>query len=243
MAMRIVSLVPSITELLVDLGAEHELVGVTKFCIHPVHLRRTKQVIGGTKNVRVDDLLALKPDLVIASKEENVREQVEAIAAHAEVIVTDVADVPSALEMIAQIGHCIHRAQQAESLIAEIQQAFDALRVQTHSKLKTAAYLIWKEPYMVAGSGTYIDNLLGRSGFLNSFAPRTRYPITSLEELTTLCPDRVFLSTEPFPFTDAHVAELSTLLPGSKVQLVDGEMFSWYGSRMREAAAYLRHLQ
>ena len=237
---RIVSLVPSQTELLADLGLDAEVVGVTRFCVHPSGWKASKQIVGGTKNVRVDRVEALRPDLVLANKEENVREQVEAIRAFAPVEVTDVATVEDALAMIRRVGALVGRAARADELAEEIARGFGQLGA---AEPLRAAYLIWRDPYMSVGGDTFIADMMRRAGLINVFGDRTRYPTVTPDDLRQAGAEVVLLSSEPYPFQEEHVAELEAAVPGVRVQLVDGEPFSWYGSRMRLAPPYLAALR
>jgi len=237
---RIVSLVPSQTELLYTLHLDSEVIGITKFCIHPPSWFRTKQRVGGTKKVHLDLVRSLKPDLVIANKEENVKEDIEQLREELPVFVTDVNNLEDAVSMIAQVGMITGRADQGEKLAAAIADAF--ARVQTITSLPRVAYLIWKEPYMTIGHDTFIHDMLLKAGFLNVFSDRTRYPVTTVEEMRELKPDLLLLSSEPYPFGHKHLAELQKET-GCKALLVDGEMFSWYGSRLLHVPDYFHTLQ
>lgn len=237
---RIVSLVPSQTELLHDLGLEAEVVGITKFCIHPNGWFRSKERVGGTKNINIEKLRSLCPDLIIANKEENVKEQVEALESIAPVWVTDVNNLEEALDMIGTIGMLTDRKQKAESLTQAIQLRFNQLHVQ-NSKLNTC-YLIWRDPYITVGGGTFIHDMLNRCGFSNAFGNLERYPETSIEQLAAMNLDMVLLSSEPYPFKQQHMEELKSYMPNARFFLVDGEMFSWYGSRLLQAPAYFQQL-
>ncbi len=237
---RIVSLVPSITELLYSLGLEEEVVGITKFCVHPQAWFRTKTRIGGTKNIQTEKISALSPDLIIANKEENIREQVEPLQRDYNVMLTDVNDFSQALDMITQVGRATGKDRESEALAGEIKKAFSPLRDGTG---KTAAYLIWKEPWMTVGGDTFIHAMMQYAGFENIFADRLRYPETNLEEIEKLKPEWVLLSSEPFPFKESHARQLQNVFSHSKILLVDGEMFGWYGSRMLHAATYFRELR
>lgn len=236
---RIVSLVPSQTELLADLGLDDEVVGITRFCVHPEGWKDRKQIVGGTKNVNLHRIRDLVPDLILANLEENTREDVEALDEVAPVYVTDVQDVRGALEMIRTLGALVHRAEQAAELAARIEAGFSNLS--PASPLR-AAYLIWRAPFMTVGSDTFIHDVMRHAGLVNPFGHRTRYPILSPEELAAASPDVVLLSTEPYPFQEKHIPEIRALLPDAGVCLVDGELFSWYGSRMLKAPAYLTEL-
>ncbi len=237
-AQRIVSLVPSQTELLADLGLEDEVVGITKFCVHPEKWFRSKARIGGTKSVHTDRVAALKPDLIIANKEENDKAQIEALECLAPVWVSDIRTLSEALEMIRSIGTFCGKATEGNLIAETVADGFGALE---NSVKRTAAYGIWRAPWMWAGSDTFINDLMQRCGLVNVLHD-TRYPEVSLQALAALQPDVVLLSSEPYPFKDAHITEVQSILPEAKVALVDGEMFSWYGSRLLHAPEYLARL-
>jgi ABC-type Fe3+-hydroxamate transport system substrate-binding protein len=241
--MKIVSLVPSITELLADLGLEEELKGITKFCIHPDHYRRTKTIVGGTKNLHLDRIRSIDPELIIANKEENTKEQIEELQAEFRVYLTDINTFDDALDMIRQTGKLTGRESTAESMVDAIRLQFEILAgmISTHCR-KKVAYLIWKDPLMAAGGNTYIDDMLKHCGFENVFASIDRYPSITIDDLKNAGLDVLLLSTEPYPFKQQHIEELSSDLPIIPVRLVDGEMFSWYGSRMLKAAKYFQEL-
>jgi len=236
---RIVSLVPSQTELLYDLGLGNRVVGITKFCVHPDEWFRTKARIGGTKDVNMEMVMSLRPDLIIANKEENVREQVETLRTIAPVWVSDVNDLASALDMIGRIGELTRTAKCAQSIVSTVEKAFGQLTLPFSEK--RTVYLIWRKPYMAAGGDTFISDILSRCGLRNSITDH-RYPEIAMERLQSLNPEVVLLSSEPYPFKERHLDEMKAILPDAKVLLVDGEMFSWYGSRMMQAPAYLHKL-
>lgn len=235
---RIVSLVPSQTELLHDLGLGERVVGITKFCVHPKEWFRTKTRVGGTKDVKLDVVRSLRPDLIIANREENVKEQMDELALDFPVWVSDVNDLPSALEMIGSIAAITGTVGKGEELLRTIAQQFEDI---TPEKQRTAVYLIWKGPYMAAGHDTFIYDMMQRCG-LRSLITESRYLELSEEQLLELHPELVLLSSEPFPFKEKHVEELRQLLPNAKVMLVDGELFSWYGSRLRDSPTYFKAL-
>ena len=239
---RLVSLVPSITELLaVGFRLEEQVVGVTDYCIHPASLLKNKMRLGGPKTIDVKKLQALAPQLVMASKEENTREQVEAIATFVPVYVTDVKTKASAFEAMLAIGTLLGQDLQASQIVAQIKSAFGTLlKIQ---KGPSAAYLIWKEPFMAVGADTFINDMLFSAGFSNVFASHnSRYPVTSFNEIVSLHPKYLLLSSEPYPFSDEHKRWFNQQLPDVKTILVDGEMFSWYGSRMLKSPAYFNKM-
>ena len=242
---RIISLVPSQTELLYYLGLQDEVVGITKFCVHPKKWHKNKTRIGGTKNINIEKIRLLLPTLIIANKEENVKEQVEALANIALVYTSDIADISDALAMIKLVGFLTEKRKKSANLIRNIQATFAKLEVQRQiihqpENLTKVAYLIWQNPFMVAGGDTFINDILLRCGFQNHFANFNRYPEVTVEELKDC--DIIFLSSEPFPFKQKHLDDLEKQLPNSKIILVDGEMFSWYGSRLLKSGPYLLQL-
>ena len=237
---RVVSLVPSQTELLAGLGLDAEVVGLTRFCVHPAAWKGRKAVVGGTKTVDPDKVRALAPDLVIANREENVREQVEAVATFAPVWVTGVADVPGALAMVRQVGALVGRGGRGRALADEIAAGFDALPAWPPLR---ALYLIWRGPWMSVGGDTFIADVMARASLASVTADRDRYPALDDGEIAALAPDVVLLSSEPYPFAEKHLAEVQALAPGARVVLVDGEPFSWYGTRLLQTPDALRALR
>ncbi len=237
---RIVSVVPSQTELLYDLGLNAEVVGITKFCIHPEEWFRSKTRVGGTKQLNLDKIRELAPDLIIANKEENEKEQIEALAAEFPVWISDIQNLPQALQMIQVVGQITDRVAKANEIVDNIVAGFTNLK--RAEQPKRVAYFIWYRPWMSVGSDTFIHHMIAMAGWQNVLADKTRYPEISLEELKAYNPDLVLLSSEPYPFKEKHIAEIKAVLPGADVQLVDGEMFSWYGSRMLKAPGYLAEL-
>lgn len=238
---RIISLVPSQTELLFDLGLEDETVGITKFCVHPEEWFRNKTRVGGTKTINIEKIAALQPDLIIANKEENVQEQVEALRGIAPVWVSDIHNLEDALDMIQTVGRLTDRYEKAEIIVRLIQHRFDQLKVSQQKKRNTL-YLIWRKPWMSVGSDTFIHHIMSRAGMKNVCKDLTRYPELTDEDIVKLDPELVLLSSEPYPFKEQHIATLQQLLPDAKVLLADGEMFSWYGSRLLHTPAYLTAL-
>ncbi len=236
---RIVSLVPSQTQLLADLDLDASVCGITKFCVHPPAWRKEKTIIGGTKNLRFDCIDDLKPDLVIANKEENNREDVERLASKYPVYVSDVATLDDALSMINDVGVLCGRSNQAAALQKHIRAEFDSLK--TTAPTKRVLYLIWKKPWMAAGNDTFIHNMLQLCGMTN-VVTSPRYPIISDSDFGNLNPDVIMLSSEPFPFKAKHLNDVQKLAPNAQVMLVNGEYFSWYGSMLASAPNYFRSL-
>lgn len=234
---------PSQTELLYDLGLRNEVVGITKFCTHPEEWHRTKTRVGGTKNVTIETIKSLKPDLILASKEENEKDQIETLANEYPVWVTDVGNLGDALAMIETVGVLCAKEEQARSLQTRVAAALAALKEPSFPRPLRVCYLIWKDPYLTVGRDTFIHDMLRHCGFENCFAHQTRYPETTLEQLQQLNVDVLLLSSEPYPFSEKHAAFFQSQLPQTKIELVDGELFSWYGSRLLRAPAYFQKLQ
>ncbi len=238
---RIVSVVPSQTELLYHLGLDAEVCGITKFCIHPDAWFRSKTRVGGTKTLNLEQIRALKPDLILANKEENTQADIEALAKDFPVWISDIHNLNEALDMIDRIGEITGRESEAKALCQSIAENFEALKP-LPSAPKTL-YLIWQEPFMSVNADTFIHDMLQRAGMVNVMAHSpSRYPELSIEALQQLDLDLILLSSEPFPFAEKHIAQLAALRPDVKIMLVDGELFSWYGSRLQHTAAYLQQL-
>ncbi|WP_375578597.1 helical backbone metal receptor [Marivirga tractuosa] len=236
---RIISLVPSITEYLDDLGLDDKVVGITKFCVHPSKWRKEKEIIGGTKQQHLDKIRDLKPDLIIASKEENVKHYVEKLSKICPVYVSDVSDFDSAIKMMTDIVELTGKTTKAEEIISSIRQRFDLIK--SPSKKLKISYCIWKEPWMWAGADTFISQMLSHCGFIN-IIQKDRYPEIEMSKIVKDNPDYIFLSSEPFPFQEKHIKELKEEFPNANFIIVDGEMFSWYGSRMLKAPQYFNSL-
>jgi ABC-type Fe3+-hydroxamate transport system substrate-binding protein len=238
---RIVSLVPSQTELLFHLGLGDRVVGVTRFCVHPLPECKSKQRVGGTKTVDMAKIASLQPDLIIANKEENDRQQIEALQQQYPVWTSDIETLEDALAMIAAIGQMTGKEQEAERLNTAVSTAFEPLKIKAPGI--RAAYMICYKPWMAVGSGTFIHEMLRLAGFINVLESKTRYPVLTLEELAAAAPQAVLLSSEPFPFKQRHIDEVKKLCPMADLRLVNGEMFSWYGSRLLLAAPYFTNLR
>lgn len=242
---RIVSLVPSQTELLYDLGLENSILGITKFCVHPKHLRATKEIIGGTKKVNIEKIRALNPDIIIANKEENTPEIVESLRKVAPVWITDVATIEDNIQMIRDFGQIFNCRTEAQKWIDKITFALtDFTSFMANRPSYRVAYFIWKDPFMVAGGGTFINEMLKLNRFDNIYESKGRYPEVIVQKMRIQGdPELVLLSSEPYPFKDEHAFELGRFTHHAKTVFVDGEMFSWYGSRLVKAVSYFKQLQ
>jgi ABC-type Fe3+-hydroxamate transport system substrate-binding protein len=238
---KIISLVPSQSELLWDLGLQKELIGITKFCIHPNKMFTSIAKIGGTKNINIEKVKSFNPDLIIANKEENQKEQIEELQKFFPVWISDIYNLTDALNMITELGKLLNKKNVADLLANSINNKFESIN--KIIKKKNVVYLIWQQPIMAASSNTFIDSMLNVCGFNNLIENKSsRYPEVSAKELINLNPDFVFLSSEPYPFKKNHIDFYKKLLPNSKVILVDGEFFSWYGSRLKFAPDYFNEL-
>ncbi len=234
---RIVSLVPSLTETLADMGMADRIRGVTKFCVHPNGLQKRVKLIGGTKNPRIEEIISLKPDLIVANKEENRLEDIQILQQHTQVYVSEVKTFSDIIGFINDMNTIIP-TQKGQKLAEKLQK----LKKPGNQTIISVCYLIWKEPYMSVGYDTFIHCMLDRYGLKNIFRHQIRYPETSIEEIKRLQPQVILLSSEPYPFKESHQREIQALIPNSRVILVDGEMFSWYGSRILQADKFIKGL-
>jgi ABC-type Fe3+-hydroxamate transport system substrate-binding protein len=239
--LRIVSLVPSQTELICDLGLQDKLYGVTKFCIHPQEIVEKKTKVGGTKSFHIEAIKVLNPDLIIANKEENDQDLILKLKQHFPVWISDVRNLEECKKMILEVGELVNKKDEADFVVDKINEGFGKLPV-AKRKPRTA-YLIWRKPYMSVNRDTFINDMMEHCGMENVFADRDgRYPEITEEDLKAVNPELVLLSSEPYPFKEKHFEEIEKMLPESSVVLVDGEMFSWYGSRMMFAPVYMEKL-
>ena len=238
---RIVSIVPSQSEFLWELGLRNELAGITKFCIHPAELYNSTTRVGGTKALHLEKIRALKPDLIIGNKEENERAQIEQLQQEFNVWMSDIYSLDDAVAMMEQLGRICGKEEAALSITRSVKLSFNTVK---NSFMKqSVAYFIWNDPYMVAAGNTFIDHVLQHLGFRNVFAHLSRYPIVTVEDLLELQPEFCFLSSEPYPFKDQHQEVLQKILPGSRIIIVDGELFSWYGNRLSLLEQYIGKLK
>ncbi len=240
---RIVSIVPSQTELLFDLGLDEEVIGITKFCIHPDEWFHKKTRVGGTKQLKMEVIEKLNPDLIIANKEENDRGQLEEVMQRWPVWISDIKNLSEAILMIGTIGQITGKEIAATEITHKINSSFNSLSLAIKQK-KTirAAYIIWNDPIMCAGGDTFIHDMMNRCGLMNVLNEERRYPVKTIAELGLLQPEYILLSSEPFPFKEHHKEQFQMHFPECKIILVDGEYFSWYGSRLIEAPAYFNSL-
>ena len=237
---RIVSLVPSQTELLFDLGLEDKVVGITKFCIHPASWFKNKHRVGGTKNINLKAIEKLKPDLIIANKEENTQSEIEKLMNLYPVWVSDIGNLEDAHRMIVDVGELTNTKKRAIEITKNIKADFSSFESVIN---KSAAYIIWNNPIMTINKTRFINDMLKRNGLINVFAEKAKeYPEISKDELIRANPEIILLSSEPFPFKEKHLQVFNEICPSAKVILVDGEFFSWYGSRLQKSVSYFSTL-
>jgi ABC-type Fe3+-hydroxamate transport system substrate-binding protein len=234
----IISLVPSLTELLFDLGLDSEISGVTRYCILPKDKVAYRTKIGGTKKFDFDVIDRLKPDLIIGNKEENYPKGILKLHEKYPVWMSDISNVEDALQMIESVGELVNRSAEARHLINEIKSGL--YNMEYYPPLK-AAYLIWKNPYMTVGGDTFINDMLKRCGFVNIFESERSYPRITSDKLGEA--EVILLSSEPYSFSSEDIEDLKNQYPDRDVRIVDGCIFSWYGSHLRYAAAYFKKLR
>jgi ABC-type Fe3+-hydroxamate transport system substrate-binding protein len=223
---RIVCLVPSLTELLAYFELDQEVVGITKFCIYPEDWYKDKERVGGTKTIDIEKIKSLNVDLIIGNKEENTKEDIEALMQIAPVWMSDVNSIEDTYHLIASLSSIFNKEELGAHLIQNLQSYFQLHA--TEGAGKSVLYFIWHNPGFVAGKNTYIDSYLAALGYRNCVSVE-RYPdVNTIGEIN---PDVVFLSSEPFPFQESHVSYYQCLFPDAEIKLVDGERYSWYGVR------------
>ena len=245
--MRIVSLCPSLTELVFDLGLGDELVGITRYCVHPAKALERIEAVGGTKDPDIARIQALVPDVVLMNDEENRRADYDAlVAAGVHVHSSFPRDVAGTAVMVRDIGKELARLEQAERIAADIERRSRRVRAGAAGRPPvTFAYLIWRKPWMSVNGDTFAHDLLALAGGVNVFAAREeRYPEITPDALTAASPDTILLCTEPFPFEEKHITELSELtgLPESRFRIADGEYLSWHGSRTPDGIDHAEEL-
>ena len=240
---RIISLVPSQTELLVDLGLEDNILGITKFCVHPTHLTKTKTIVGGTKNIKIDKIKELQPDIILCNREENTNEIVEACQQVAFTHVSDIFTLTDSIELISLYGSFFEKQIEAKKITNKLEsKIIDFKKFIKNKKSRKVAYFIWRNPWMVAASNTFINHLLELNKFENVYANEKRYPEVDIKNINKKKPELILLSSEPFPFKEKHILEIIEHTNNLTPILVDGEYFSWYGSRLLKAFDYFKEL-
>lgn len=241
---RIVSLVPSQTELLCNLSLENELVGITKFCIHPYHLKSTKTIVGGTKKVDYEKIKALEPDFILCNKEENAFDMLPELEKIAPTYFSDVTNLNDSIDLILHLGSILNRRTESDNLAHKIEfKLADFKQFIKDKPTRKIAYFIWANPWMVAANDTFINEMLTLNKFENIYADMSRYPKVEINRIRhDGDPDVVILSSEPFPFKDEHAMEIGNYANRSITVFGDGEMFSWPGSRTLLAFDYFKEL-
>lgn len=236
---RVISLVPSQTELLFDLGLASKIVGRTRFCIHPKQMLSKIPIIGGTKNIDLEKIRSLKPDLVIGNKEENKKDSILKLEKTCPVWLSNVLSFEDSLDMINSVSQLFDKSKKGNNINNEIISQFNSI---PHFKGHTVLYLIWSKPYIGVGTNTFINSIIKKLGLKNVIQEKQRYPQLTDNQIKRLNPDFIFLSSEPFPFKEQHKEKIKKLTPNSSVKFVNGEMFSWYGSRLLQAPNYFKML-
>jgi len=229
MQRKIISLVPSLTELLIDFGLKEQLAGRTRFCVHPKDEIKDVPIVGGTKNPRIDKIRSIRPDIIVCNKEENRKEDIEKLSADFEIQLTDISTIKEAISTINSLEKKFDVKSRAAEIIGKIEESLQERP--DVSPLKTI-YFIWRDPWMAVGSDTYISDVMEHWSLENAFKEKTRYPVLQLEEIEDYKPDLILLSSEPYPFKEKHIPAVEQAYPEGRILLVEGEWFSWYGSHM-----------
>jgi ABC-type Fe3+-hydroxamate transport system substrate-binding protein len=244
---RIVSLVPSLTEALFAFGAGTRVVGRTRYCLWPPRAVGKVPTVGGTKKVDVPRLLELEPDLVVAVREENSRENVERIQeAGVPVFVGAPESVEGALWLLRELARVVE-APRTEAVLGPIERVYGRLRERVEPANSRRLFVpIWKNPYMSVGSDTYAHDVLETCGGENVCGGSTRYPVFTLEEVEAAQPEIVLLPDEPYPFSAEDLEDFYALdIPAAhsdRIHLVDGKLLTWYGPRMASSLTQLAAL-
>lgn len=235
---RIISLCPSQTETLFALGLQKKVIGRTRFCVHPKPEINAIERVGGTKEVKYERIEALLPDLIVGEKEENTKVMVGELEKLAPVYITEVQTLSDAFQMVRDLGNLGGKSKVGEALAQRIESGIQSIR--PFKEKIPCLYFIWRDPWMVAGANTFIDAILQLCGFEN-VAPKggSRYPELTPEFISNSGAACILLSSEPYPFQEKHFSEIKAMTD-VPVELVDGEMFSWYGSHLLEAVPYLK---
>ena len=234
---RVVSLVPSITETLFDMGVWDSVVGVTRYCVHPETATTDKTVVGGTKKINVDVIKQLNPDLVLCNQEENTPEIIHNLeSAGIRCHVSFPTDIPTAVQSIVNLSLLFGKEQWAKEWTNQVQTGLQQPYVPFRY-----AYFIWRKPWMISGQDTFITQMLSTVGGVNVSCTEDRYPEVQISELIRTQCDAFLLSSEPFPFTKKHMLELESHgIEPNKIHFIDGEMCSWHGTRLLRGLEYLR---
>ena len=244
---RIVSLVPSLTEALFAFGVGEKLVGRTRYCTQPPQKVGKIPKIGGTKKVSVPRVLNLEPDLVVAVREENTRENIEELReAGIPVLVGAPQDVAGAIDLLKELADRVG-APRSEAVLGPIERVYEKLRAERREEARRVFVPIWKKPYMSVGSDTYVHDVLATCGGDNVFGGAVRYPAVTLEEVEAARPEVILLPDEPYPFSAEDLEEFYSLdVPAARedrIHLVDGKLLTWYGPRMASSLVQLSALQ
>lgn len=237
---RIVSLVPSQTELLSDLGVENNIVGLTAYCVKPKNLLESKAVIGGTKDLDIERIRSLRPTLIIANKEENTKGHIESLKEICPVYVSDIKDIEDSINLINKLGILLYKEVQANVIVSKINAQFLDLKAIPNSNFKSA-FAIWNAPLMFASTDTFINSMMLLAGLKNMVSfKEDRYPALDQREILDLELDFLLLSSEPYSFNSKELHEIGESFYSIKLlKIIDTEAFSWYGSRLVESLKFL----
>lgn len=235
----LISGTPSLTETFIHCCPPHSVLARTKFCTHPRKIVTSIPKIGGTKHLHINRIIDLNPDIVILNKEENTYEDYLKISKYIPVYVSDIVDTHSLICFLNDMAD-IFKLNSFSNLCFEINRNRSATRA--YEDKKRVAYLIWSNPYMTVGGDTFINHMLEEAGFINIFRYINRYPEVTWNEILGHHPDFIFLSSEPFPFSQKHIDKLDVNYNTDQIKIVDGEMFSWYGIRNLKAYEYFKKL-
>lgn len=235
---RIISTVPSTTEFLFDLGVGNRVISRTRYCRYPKTKIEKLPNIGGPKDLHLDKIKLLDPDLILANEEENSKNQIETLMKEFPVYVSKVRNLEQALQNILSVGRIINAETRSFEIANSIR--LKLLTLPKNPQPIKCLYLIWNDPYMSVSKDTFINSILEICGFSNVIENVLRYPKLSVEEIQFLNPDLVLLSSEPFPFAQVHINQIQKILPHARIELVDGEMFSWHESHLESAGTYLK---
>ncbi len=238
---KIISVVPSTTEFLFDLGLEGRVVSRTQFCRYPEEKIERLPNIGGPKSLDEEKIELLNPDLILANEEENDQAQIESLMGKYSVYVSKIRNLEDALSNILNTGKITGTESRALEMANMIKANF--AKIPKRAKKIKVLYLIWKNPYMCVSQDTFINSMLEICSFENSITEtEKRYPILTTEKIQELNPELILLSSEPFPFAEENKKEFQQIVPNAKIELVDGEMFSWYESHLLQASDYFTEL-
>lgn len=243
---RIISLVPSLTETLYDLNLEENILGITKSCTHPVHFKHTKTIIGDVKDVEIEKIKDLQPHIVFCNKGENSLETIKKLQEFTQVYVTVVKTIDDSIRLVEKLGLILNRRVDAKLINHKINLKLeDFTQFIKEYDVKKAGYFIGYNPWVAAGDNTFINALLALNKFENIYTNKEdMYPIIEAKKIRLEGdPDFVFFPSHPFAFNDKHIFEMGRFTHHASAVYVDGQMFSWFGSRLIKSFDYFKSLR